>query len=155
MVKCDAGYALCPPSGLCLCAPCTSRKKNEMTLSFDTIRLKHTCRQHFEQRLCRKFQSYCKLLNTLAIHATALCFNVQRWDTQAPYPSSISMIPSGVGAARGSKITLKLPGRVTDESVMFVSSIGDLGSGLTVRAHRISAVSRNTDLLTNSKQMPV
>ena len=88
----------------------------------------------------------------LVIHATSM---PQRWYAQAPYPSSISRIPSSVGAARGSKITLKLPGRETDESVMSFSSIGEVGSGLTVRAHRISAVSRNTDLLINNKQLLV
>ena len=54
-------------------------------------------------------------------------------------------------AARGSKITLNGKGWVFADSVKAKSSIGADRSGLTLKAHRISAVLRKTELFEREK----
>ena len=55
-------------------------------------------------------------------------------------------------AARGSKITLNGKGWVFADSVKAKSSIGADRSGLTLKAHRINAVLRKTELFERGKK---
>src|SRR6266550_1214556 len=72
---------------------------------------------------------------------------------QVPYASSNSLIPSYESATRGSKITLNGNGWTLTDWVKANWSIGDVGSDLTVMAHKTSEVLRNTDLPVTHKQL--
>ena len=82
-----------------------------------------------------------------------ICLSIDwlKKDNQSPYSSIISRRPSMVLAARGSKITLNGKGWVFADSVKAKSSIGADRSGLTLKAHRISAVLRKTELFERGK----